>query len=130
MINTYDAEPWTLLSEEPASFQFLQMIFSPRINAPPAAEPAGGRPVASGEQWLGRSAGKPQGQSRHLWQRLNPRHRKLLRLLAQALVLRQSQARLPEPARARLHAVVEDAERLMSRVEKLLVQIANRGTGL
>jgi hypothetical protein len=95
-------------------------IITPNIKArPPAAEPAEGQPVASGEQWLGRNA---DGR-RRTWERLNPRHRKALLVLARAFALRQSQARLPEQVQAKLRAIVEEIERLAGRVEKLLAVI-------
>jgi hypothetical protein len=95
-------------------------MITPNTKAqPPAAEPAEGQPVASGEQWLGRNV----DSRRRTWERLNPRHRKTLLVLARALVLRQSQARLPEQVQAKLHAIVEEIERLASRVEKLLAAI-------
>jgi len=74
------------------------------------------RPVASGEEWLGRN----RGEKRRLWERLNPRHRKLLRVLATALALRQDKAHLAEPARARLLAAFDELERLAARIEQLL----------
>ena len=88
----------------------------------PSPEPAAGRPEASGEQWLGRNA----SSKRRLWERLNPRHRKTLRLLAQAFALRQSQARLPDELRAKLLAALQELERLAARVEKLLAAMATR----
>jgi hypothetical protein len=86
----------------------------------PAPELGGGRPVASAEQWLGRNA----SGRRQLWERLNPRHRKQLRLLARALVLRQSKARLPEPVCERLLAALDELERLTRRIEQLLAAVA------
>ena len=83
----------------------------------PVLEPVSGRPEVSGEQWLGRNA----ESKRRLWERLNPRHRKQLRLLAEALALRQSQARLPDELRAKLLATLGEIERLAARIEKLLV---------
>ncbi len=102
-------------------------MISPKIptQAQPL-EPATGQPVASGEQWLGRHASSPEASGRRLWERLNPRHRKQLRLLARALALRQSQARLPEEVRARLAAATEDLERLATRIERLLAKLATR----
>jgi hypothetical protein len=102
-------------------------MISPKIptQAQPL-EPATGRPVASGEQWLGRNASNREASGRRLWERLNPRHRKQLRLLARALALRQSQARLPEDVRARLAATLEDLERLAARIERLLATLATR----
>jgi len=90
------------------------------VNTP--HEPAGGRPEASAEQWLGWNT----SSKRRLWERLNPRHRKTLRLLAHALVLRQSQARLPEPVRARLLRALHELERLAARIEQLLAAVARR----
>ncbi len=89
---------------------------------PPAPEPAEGQPVASGEQWLGRNA---DGR-RRTWERLNPRHRKTLLVLARALVLRQSQARLPETVRGKLLAVLDELDRLVARIVKLLATVATR----
>ncbi len=102
-------------------------MISPKIptQAQPL-EPATGRPEASGEQWLGRNASNREASGRRLWERLNPRHRKQLRLLARALALRQSQARLPEDVRARLVAAIEDLERLATRIERLLATLATR----
>jgi len=74
------------------------------------------QPTTSGEEWLGHN----RGEKRRLWERLNPRHRKLLRVLATALALRQSKAHLPEPVRARLLAALDELERLASRIEQLL----------
>ncbi len=88
----------------------------------PATEPASGRPEVSGEQWLGRNA----SSKRRLWERLNPRHRKLLRQLARALALRQSPARLPEDLRAKLLLLLDELERLAARIEKLLAAVATR----
>lgn len=73
-------------------------------------------PVQSAEEWLGRN----RDEKRRLWERLNPRHRKLLRVLATALALRQDKAHLPEPARARLLAALDELERLATRIERVL----------
>ena len=98
-------------------------MITPNTKAqPPAAEPAEGRPVASGEQWLGRNA---DGR-RRTWERLNPRHRKTLLALARALALRQSQARLPETVRGRLLTVLDELDRLVARIGKLLAAVAIR----
>ena len=98
-------------------------MIKPETNKqPPELESAAGRPVESAEQWLGRNT----TSKRRLWERLNPRHRKQLRLLARALALRQTQARLPEPARAKLAALVDELERLAARIEKLLATLATR----
>ena len=102
-------------------------MISPKIpTQAPTLEPATGRPVASGEQWLGRNASNREASGRRLWEQLNPRHRKQLRLLARALALRQSQARLPEDVRARLAAAMDDLERLAARIERLLATLATR----
>jgi hypothetical protein len=87
--------------------------------APPVPEPAQGKPVASAEQWLGGD----RSDRRRLWERLNPRHRKLLRLFARAFVLHQEKARLPEATRARLAAALDELERLAGRVEQLVASI-------
>ncbi len=79
-------------------------------------------PVVSGEQWLGRN----ESSRRHLWERLNPRHRRTLRMLARALVLRQLQGRLPEPVRIRLAAALEELECLAAHIEKLLAAVSAR----
>lgn len=71
------------------------------------------QPTQSAEEWLGRN----REEKRRLWERLNPRHRRLLRVLAHALVLAQDKARLPEPARARLLAALDELERLARRLE-------------
>lgn len=82
----------------------------------PASTTNADRPVVSGEQWLGRNA----GEKRRLWERLNPRHRKLLRVLAHALALRQAKAHLPEPVRAPLLRALDELERLAAHIEQLL----------
>ncbi len=85
-------------------------------------EPTEGNPVASAEQWLGRNA----STRRRLWEQLNPRHRKQLRLLARALVLHQEKARLPEALRVRLSAALDELERVTNRIEQLLATLTNR----
>ena len=102
------------------------MIRPRNTNQEQALEPATGRPVASGEQWLGRNTNNPEASGRRLWERLNPQHRRLLRLLARALVLRQEKARLPEAFRARLLAALDELDRLTARIEKLLAAVATR----
>jgi hypothetical protein len=86
------------------------------------AEPEAGRPAGTGEQWLGRNRSTKQ----RLWERLNPRSRKQIRLLAEALAQQQTHARLPEPLRARLSAAIEDLERVARRIGALLAEIAQR----
>ena len=88
----------------------------------PAPEPQQGNPVASAEQWLGRN----RSDRRQLWERLNPRHRKLLRLLARAFVLHQEKAHLPEETRARLAAALDELERLALRIDRLLNSLHRR----
>jgi hypothetical protein len=85
-------------------------------------EPQIGQPAASGEAWLGRN----RSDKRRLWERLNPRHRKDLRLLAEALALQQNHARLPEPLRIRVDAAIADLERLVRRVASILAEVARR----
>jgi hypothetical protein len=91
-------------------------------NASPSPEPHSGRPVDTAEGWLGRN----RSDKRSLWERLNPRHRKELRLLAEALALEQAHARLPEPARSRLDAAIAELERLVRRVGVILAEVARR----
>lgn len=93
----------------------------------PAPEPTEGKPVSSGEEWLGRPPRNDDGR-RRLWERLNPRHRRLLRILARALVLRQNKAPLPETAQEKLRAALEQLEQLSRRIEKLLGALTNRTT--
>ena len=78
--------------------------------------------MESGEQWLGRNT----DAERRLWEKLNPRHRRQLRVIAGALALRQGQARLPESARAKLAALAGELERWVARLEKLLATVATR----
>ncbi len=86
------------------------------------AEPEAGRPAATGEQWLGRN----RSAKRKLWERLNPRNKKQLRLIAEALALQQMHARLPEPLRAKLSAATAELERLTGRLSALLSEIARK----
>lgn len=87
-----------------------------------AEEPQTGRPAESGESWLGRN----RSEKRRLWERLNPRHRKELRLLAEALALQQNHAQLPESTRARLDAAIAELARLTRRIAVLLAEVARR----
>jgi hypothetical protein len=87
-----------------------------------ASEPEGGRPAASGEAWLGRN----RTDKRRLWEKLNPRHRKELRMLAEALALQQTQARLPEVERSKLAAALVELDRVVRRVTAILGEIARR----
>jgi len=98
-------------------------MIAPRPKQPlTVAEPAAATPVASAEKWLGRN----DSEKRRLWERLNPRHRKQLRLLARALVLHQLQGRLPEDLRVKLRAALDDFERLATRIAQLMVIIKQR----
>jgi type II secretory pathway component PulM len=85
-------------------------------------EPLSGRSAESAEAWLGHN----RTNRRKLWERLNPRHRKDLRLLAEALALQQTHAQLPEPARHRLDAAVAELERVVRRIAALLAEVARR----
>lgn len=87
-----------------------------------APEPETGRPAESGEGWLGRN----RSEKRRLWERLNPRHRKELRLLAEALALQQNHGRLPEAVRGRLDAALADLDRVVRRVAAILAEVARR----
>lgn len=86
------------------------------------AEPETGRPAGTGEEWLGRN----RSSKRQLWERLNPRSRKQIRVIAEALALQQTHARLPEPLRVRLSAAVEELERHLARIRALLLEVARR----
>jgi hypothetical protein len=81
-----------------------------------------GRPAGTGEEWLGRN----RSAKRRLWERLNPRHRKELRLIAEALAMQQTHANLPEPLRARLSGSIEQVERLARRIGALLAEVTRR----
>jgi hypothetical protein len=87
-----------------------------------SAEPEAGRPAGTGEEWLGRN----RSAKRRLWERLNPRHRKELRVIAEALVMQQTHANLPEPLRARLSESIEQIERLARRIGVLLAEVTRR----
>ena len=85
-------------------------------------EPEAGRPAGTGEEWLGRN----QSAKRRLWERLNPRHKKELRVIAEALAMQQTHANLPEPLRARLSESIEQVERLARRIGALLAEVTRR----
>jgi hypothetical protein len=85
-------------------------------------EPQSGRPAESGEGWLGRN----RSEKRRLWERLNPRHRKELRMLAEALALQQNHARLPETARTRLDAAIAELGRVTRRIAAILAEVARQ----
>ena len=89
---------------------------------PPVAEPDAGRPAGRGEEWLGRN----HSSQRRLWERLNPPSRKQIRVIAEALALQQTRARLPEPLRARLSTALGELERLVTRIQALLAEVARR----
>lgn len=85
-------------------------------------EPQNGQPAESGEGWLGHN----RSGKRRLWERLNPRHRKELRLLAEALALQQNHGRLSEITRSRLDAALADLDRVIRRIAALLAEVARR----
>ena len=87
-----------------------------------APEPQTGQPASSGESWLGHN----RSGKRQLWERLNPRHRKELRMLAEALALQQNHARLPESARNRLDAALAELDRVIRRIASILAELARR----
>jgi hypothetical protein len=91
-----------------------------KIEHPP--EPQSGQPAASGEGWPGRNS----SEKRRLWERLNPRHRKELRMLAEALALQQNHARLPPAARERLDAALAELDRVIRRIAGILAELARR----
>ncbi|HXJ04485.1 MAG TPA: hypothetical protein VNH65_05260 [Candidatus Acidoferrum sp.] len=101
------------------------MIFrirKPNTTTTTSTEPETGRPAGTGEEWLGRNG----SAKRRLWERLNPRHRKDLRIIAEALALQQTHANLPEPLRARLSESVEEVQRLARRITTLLAEVTRR----
>jgi hypothetical protein len=99
------------------------MLFQARKqNITTATEPEAGRPAGTGEEWLGRNRSSKQ----RLWERLNPRSRGQIRMIAEALALQQTHAQLPEPLRARLSATMSEFERLVARTRALLAEVARR----
>src|SRR5258708_2462882 len=98
------------------------MIHPRKQNSRPVAEPETGRPAGTGEEWLGRN----RSRKGRLWERLNPRSRKQVRMIAEALALQQTHAQLPEPLRARLSAAIDEIERLVARTRALLAEVARR----
>jgi len=102
--------------------EVLFQIRKPNSTATTSAEPETGRPAGTGEEWLGRN----RSAKRRLWERLNPRHRKDLRIIAEALAMQQTHANLPEPLRARLSESIEQVERLARRIGTLLAEVTRR----
>jgi hypothetical protein len=100
----------------------LFRIRKPNTAATTSGEPETGRPAGTGEEWLGRN----RSAKRRLWERLNPRHRKELRMIAEALAMQQTHANLPEPLRARLSESIEQVERLARRIGVLLAEVTRR----
>jgi len=98
------------------------MIQSRKQNPAPVVEPGTGRPAGTGEEWLGRN----RSSKRQLWERLNPRSRGQIRMIAEALALQQIHAQLPEPLRARLSTTINELERLVARTRALLAEVARR----
>ncbi|HXN93224.1 MAG TPA: hypothetical protein VN879_01900 [Candidatus Acidoferrales bacterium] len=99
------------------------MLFQTRKqNTTPVAEPETGRPAGTGEEWLGRN----RSSKRRLWERLNPRSRRQIRLIAEALALQQTHAQLPDSVRGRLSAAMDEVERLAGRLRALLAEVARR----
>lgn len=100
----------------------LFRIRKPNTGVTTAAEPETGRPAGTGEEWLGRN----RSAKRRLWERLNPRHRKELRIIAEAMAARQTHANLPEPLRARLSEALEQVERAARRIAAVLAEVSRR----
>jgi hypothetical protein len=99
------------------------MHFHPRTpHREKPAEPGDGLPAASAEEWLGRN----RDGKRRLWERLNPRHRKALHILAEALAAQQSHAKLEDQMRGKLSQLLADVERLANRASALLAEVARR----
>jgi hypothetical protein len=85
-------------------------------------EPQGGCPAGSGEEWLGRN----RSSKRRLWEKLNPRSRKQIQMIAEGLALQQCHAQLPDVAKSKLSACMAEVERLASRIKMILVEVARR----
>src|SRR5437016_10346118 len=98
------------------------MIKTKPKNVAPVAEPEAGRPAGTGEEWLGRN----RSSKRRLWERLNPRSRRQIRMIAEALALQQTHAQLPDSVRGRLSAAMDEVERLAVRLRALLAEVARR----
>ena len=98
------------------------MIQPRKQNLEPVAEPEAGRPAGTGEEWLGRN----RSSKRRLWERLNPRSRAQIRMIAEALALQQTHAQLPESVRGRLNSAMDEVERLAGRLRALLAEVARR----
>jgi hypothetical protein len=98
------------------------MIRTKKPNTAPVAEPETGRPAGTGEEWLGRN----RSSKRRLWERLNPRSRKQIRVIAEALALHQTHAQLPDSVRGRLSSAASEVERLAGRLRALLAEVARR----
>jgi len=98
------------------------MIHPKKQNPAPVAEPETGRQAGTGEEWLGRN----RSSKRRLWERLNPRSRRQIRMIAEALALQQTHAQLPDSVRGRLSAAIGEVERLAARLRALLAEVARR----
>ena len=98
------------------------MIRTKTPTVPQFAERDGGRSTGSSEEQLARS----RRSKRRLWERLSPLSRKQILVIAEALALQQTHARLPEPLRARLGAALQELERLVPRIRGLLAEVARR----
>src|SRR6202140_5915 len=98
-------------------------MIQPRKPTPaPVAEPEAGRPAGTGEEWLGRN----RSSKRRLWERLNPRSRAQIRMIAEALALQQTHAQLPESGGGRRNSAMDEGERRAGRVRGLLAAVARR----
>jgi hypothetical protein len=97
----------------------------PEKTATPLPEPEQGRPEPTADGWLGRQ----RSAKKKLWERLNPRHRREVLFIAQALALSQVRARLSEGAQERLAAILADAERLAARARRFLAELAQGAPG-
>jgi hypothetical protein len=103
----------------------MNFMIQPRKQNPvpvPVAESETGRPAGTGEEWLGRN----RSSKRRLWERLNPRSRRQIRMIAEALALQQTHAQLPDSVRGRLSAAMDEVERLAGRLKALLAEVARR----
>ncbi len=98
------------------------MIFGRPRERRPEIEPESGHPAGTGEEWLGWN----RSSKRRLWERLNPRSRKQIRMIAEGLALQQNHAQLSDFAKSKLSACMAEVERLAVKIRKILEEVARR----
>ena len=95
---------------------------STRPKNTPAGEQESARPASTGEEWLGRN----RSEKRKLWERLNPRSRRQLRILGEVLAAQQTHGQMPDVLRQKLSAIAADVERLVFRASQLLKSLGKQ----